>query len=55
MRGKGTRHGSQAAVHGITPAYAGKRQREDNGTTLIWDHPRVCGEKQNMLYCDGLP
>ena len=30
---------------GITPAYAGKRQRCANGGKCPEDHPRICGEK----------
>ena len=32
---------------GITPAYAGKRQRRATACTWLRDHPRVCGEKFN--------
>ena len=30
---------------GITPAYAGKRQSQNDSRPLAEDHPRVCGEK----------
>ena len=30
---------------GITPACAGKSHRWRRPGTLLWDHPRVCGEK----------
>ncbi len=30
---------------GITPACAGKRASEGVALTLVWDHPRMCGEK----------
>ena len=30
---------------GITPAYAGKSFRNSNSDSIIWDHPRLCGEK----------
>ena len=30
---------------GITPAYAGKRDSDDNINSELEDHPRLCGEK----------
>ena len=36
---------------GITPAYAGKSSAFRLPSCSLWDHPRVCGEKQ-MLYDD---
>ena len=33
----------------ITPAYAGKRERFDLFSAGIWDHPRLCGEKYEIL------
>ena len=45
MRGKALRHRLSSVLIGITPAYAGKRQRLSSACTLPWDHPRVCGEK----------
>ena len=33
-------------MHGITPAYAGKRHTAISVTSPGWDHPRVCGEKE---------
>ena len=30
---------------GITPACAGNSPGVDNSCSLIWDHPRVCGEQ----------
>ena len=45
MQGKGERPERQGADAGITPAYAGKRQRAVRRTTAVWDHPRICGEK----------
>ena len=45
MRGKGCAPPPCGARPRITPAYAGKRARE-NGEFEGWkDHPRVCGEK----------
>ena len=31
---------------GITPACAGKSKILCNVIYLVWDHPRVCGEKR---------
>ena len=38
---------------GITPAYAGKRQRRATACTWLRDHPRVCGEKDAI--CKSCP
>ena len=45
MRGKEIMrlHGQDEA--GITPAYAGKSRCILYKQNVIWDHPRVCGEK----------
>ena len=44
---------------GITPAYAGKRQRRATACTWLRDHPRVCGEKRenrmSKVYSRGSP
>ena len=45
MRGKADRTSSSQVPAGITPAYAGKRRRSANTVGLLWDHPRLCGEK----------
>ena len=45
MRGKVHAAQSRAALHGITPAYAGKRDIDDIILRGGEDHPRVCGEK----------
>ena len=45
MRGKGTKKGSLKDFKGITPAYAGKSSILGKAGGIIWDHPRVCGEK----------
>ncbi len=45
MRGKDVRCHAFAMVAGITPAYAGKRCRPPHQAPAVWDHPRVCGEK----------
>ena len=43
----------------ITPAYAGKSSRICIMMWIAWDHPRVCGEKQNHVIvwscCLGSP
>ena len=42
-------------VHGIIPAYAGNTCRRLPRIRLPWDHPRVCGEHDDMpLHCDEL-
>ena len=45
MRGKAHLEKTFCNYSGITPAYAGKRAPESFQTLLVWDHPRVCGEK----------
>ena len=45
MRGKGVGAAHFAGYHGITPAYAGKRQEHCGCPDVSGDHPRVCGEK----------
>ena len=45
MRGKDVHHLPAVPSAGITPAYAGKRQRRGAGLGPGKDHPRVCGEK----------
>ena len=34
---------------GITPAYAGKSQPKVPCHFIVWDHPRVCGEKVRSI------
>ena len=46
MRGKVLSRTPQTLQLRITPAYAGKRRFMLQGCYIIWDHPRVCGEKQ---------
>ena len=49
VRGKGAwKHGKETWV-GITPACAGKRVQRISFAPLLWDHPRVCGEKSHSL------
>ena len=45
MRGKGSAPPRGHPLPGITPAYAGKREKRVEKIPQIWDHPRVCGEK----------
>ena len=45
MRGKGIATPVQGSISGITPAYAGKRRSWRFAGIVLWDHPRVCGEK----------
>ena len=53
MRGKGSKSSVDAGKYRITPAYAGKRW------LAIWrqcyreDHPRLCGEKTEILFTHG--
>ena len=52
MRGKATEHKHHRAGTGITPAYAGKRKRDEFSGIECRDHPRVCGEKHIANYDD---
>ena len=45
MRGKDSVVDGLQCVHGITPAYAGKRVRMIFDLYTVGDHPRICGEK----------
>ena len=45
MRGKDSVCNESAPLVGITPAYAGKSCRVADYRQGPWDHPRVCGEK----------
>ena len=53
MRGKGCYMQELSGETGITPAYAGKRQRRATACTWLRDHPRVCGEKDAI--CKSCP
>ena len=59
MRGKGKNRRSGFPHTGITPAYAGKSSQSVEVFCIIWDHPRLCGEKANsskgFLYAAGSP
>ena len=45
VRGKVSGNGRRFHRHGITPACAGKSQRQSGHNEAYRDHPRVCGEK----------
>ena len=45
MRGKGIVDAGKRCGVGITPAYAGKSQGNQDREKQAGDHPRVCGEK----------
>ena len=60
MRGKGVAADTMIDVTRITPAYAGKRAFVCAVGKFPWDHPRLCGEKANLLgvttdYLGSLP
>ena len=54
VRGKVLRAGTGRRRDGITPACAGKRIRGLHRKTAAQDHPRMCGEKHNHSYQQGL-
>ena len=47
MRGKDGAELAATVYHGITPAYAGKREHQRQEPCEGQDHPRVCGEKSS--------
>ena len=49
MRGKVPSMLPDTPFSGITPAYAGKSQRDRTGRQWLQDHPRVCGEKASLV------
>ena len=49
MRGKDDVVLALAAFHGITPAYAGKSLHPPIHRQYSQDHPRVCGEKLEIV------
>ena len=49
MRGKAPFRAGWGRRCGITPAYAGKRQLIPTTLTIMWDHPRLCGEKRRFV------
>ena len=48
MRGKVTHAPAHVVVGGITPAYAGKRDKGQLFNCSAKDHPRLCGEKKQF-------
>ncbi len=48
MRGKEKTQHVVVKRPGITPAYAGKSSSKITRINNSWDHPRVCGEKQQI-------
>ena len=48
MRGKEISFERYHALNRITPAYAGKRQVQKLGNYGVRDHPRLCGEKDQV-------
>ena len=50
VRGKGPRKARHTRPDGITPACAGKRMAQTRTTSMSWDHPRVCGEKDHARH-----
>ena len=50
MRGKAPATSLTVRTSGITPAYAGKSHTVNPEHFFTWDHPRLCGEKKNLLY-----
>ena len=49
MRGKAVLDSYTIGVPGITPAYAGKRNKVITPEENQQDHPRLCGEKGSFL------
>ena len=49
MRGKGKPCRKPCTCQWITPAYAGKSQSTPRRIRCQGDHPRLCGEKANLL------
>ena len=49
MRGKVFMSQRMVCVIGITPAYAGKSINSSSATEKPWDHPRLCGEKTDVV------
>ena len=49
MRGKDSENRFAENPQGITPAYAGKRNGFEMKTSKHRDHPRICGEKGDLI------
>ena len=54
-RGKVDDQGDVDDCHGITPAWAGKRLKNEQTGHFHWDHPRVGGEKLTSTLKKALP
>ena len=54
-RGKAVNQPTYKGAPGITPACAGKRSLNASARPVIWDHPRVRGEKSTNACCAGSP
>ena len=50
MRGKVISSVVMALFCRITPAYAGKSRNRPAAQKRVWDHPRLCGEKEPQKY-----
>ena len=50
MRGKGVFKKWSGNAGGITPAYAGKSSHVLMLLHFLLDHPRLCGEKQLIVF-----
>ena len=55
VRGKVVSMGPYNIKRGITPACAGKRDFVFVVKIVLWDHPRVCGEKFRLTAAGILP
>ena len=55
MRGRARKTWVGLPVTGITPAYAGKRASASPAPSVLWDHPRVCGEEAAYLRAVWVP
>ena len=55
MRGKAEFSVLCDLVRGITPAHAGKSRRYGRAHLRPEDHPRPCGEKQEVIATFGAP
>ena len=53
MRGKESRGFWNPWTSRITPAYAGKREKKSAMQSAGQDHPRLCGEKTEILFTHG--
>ena len=49
MRGKLYTEPAGESVNGITPAGAGKTNTGCNSKNILWDHPRRCGENEDLV------